>query len=797
MGKKERKSSAPAAAAPDASRLFDQTKKAIFEGARQGHLDLVLALFSKMEKSQAIRVANSRNEDNQSPLHLSCANGHTDVARYLLECKANANYRDSNGCTPVLYAARSAAWDTCELLLTVPKYLDVEGADHDKKTPLHCWAMQKPSGQEAGYKRVFSLLIEKGAPLDAQDIDGNTPLHLACASQNWTAQVLLLQSGAGALPNNAGELPQVREGTVPAGKLSTDAGVEEVPTGLEEVSIHLMVEGHVAMEAIYNELSWLGDKFSSTTDMSASSIHCNDGIVVPCESTAGPDLPEGSTANTLMDLLSHRNGSIRAEFQQALNEQWAGEMLASRPMELDAGHGAVALLVPVAHHPVIPCRGACAYDAMRVVMLHVLRRNRRAAAGEGSPVTRLLLPLFPCSTRTADDIVYQLSKALRQVRVMRRPIMAGPDLDLAVEQLQERPTLSRADKEKQVRDAVLENRLGSRGLFSMQEVSFLEAWAVDQSNMRLQLASIKAILMLLLGDLSVAGSDANLKSLRNVLFMKENSCLSAILQLAEEDKVKGYRNVDADLLDVQEKIGTGATAIVYRAVYKGEVVAYKEFNQEVDLRTIRRELTMMSLLSHPCLLPIIGAGERNGRMFAVTPFMAKGDLHSVIAKGRPPIEVGRSMAVEICNGMLYLHSMNIHHRDLKPLNLLVSESGRVLIADYGTCLVRSSSSRNQEAVGTVAWMAPEVLQNKQQYSNAADVYSFGMCLYEIISGEVPFSDIPSVAIPVAVSKGSRPQLSKDLPKAWVKLVQLCWHERPAKRPSFERIIHLIAQMDAP
>ena len=116
-------------------------------------------------------------------------------------------------------------------------------------------------------------------------------------------------------------------------------------------------------------------------------------------------------------------------------------------------------------------------------------------------------------------------------------------------------------------------------------------------------------------------------------------------------------------------------------------------------------------------------------------------------------------------------------------NAQVSEQGSVLIADYGTCLVRSSSSRSQEAVGTVAWMAPEVLQNKQQYTNAADVYSFGMCLYEIISGEVPFSDIPSVAIPVAVSKGNRPQLAKDLPKAWVKLIQLCWHERPAKRPA--------------
>lgn len=170
-------------------------------------------------------------------------------------------------------------------------------------------------------------------------------------------------------------------------------------------------------------------------------------------------------------------------------------------MELDAGNGARALVMPVAHHPVIPCRGACAYDAMRVVLLHILRKNRRAAAGEGSAVTRLLVPLFPCSTRMADDIVYQISKALRQMRAVRRPIMAGPDLDLAVEQLQERPTLSRADKEKQVRDAVLENRLGSRGLFSMQEVSFLESWAVDQSNMRLQLAAIKAILMLLLGDL--------------------------------------------------------------------------------------------------------------------------------------------------------------------------------------------------------------------------------------------------------------------------------------------------------
>lgn len=81
--------------------------------------------------------------------------------------------------------------------------------------------------------------------------------------------------------------------------------------------------------------------------------------------------------------------------------------------------------------------------------------------------------------------------------------------------------------------------------------------------------------------------------------------------------------------------------------------------------------------------------------------------------------------------------------------------------------------------------------NAKSYTEKADVYSFAMCVYEMVTQQQPFHEISSFQIPVHVTKGGRPTIPKEAPKQWVKLMKECWHAKPDRRPSFVKIISML------
>ena len=96
-------------------------------------------------------------------------------------------------------------------------------------------------------------------------------------------------------------------------------------------------------------------------------------------------------------------------------------------------------------------------------------------------------------------------------------------------------------------------------------------------------------------------------------------------------------------------------------------------------------------------------------------------------------------------------------------------------------------------MGTVAWMAPEMFQGGN-YTEKVDVYSYGMVLFEIFARKIPFDDVDGFSVPVQVTKGLRPKLPKHVPKSWVKLITQCWHDKPSKRPTFDRIVDTLRSL---
>jgi len=164
------------------------------------------------------------------------------------------------------------------------------------------------------------------------------------------------------------------------------------------------------------------------------------------------------------------------------------------------------------------------------------------------------------------------------------------------------------------------------------------------------------------------------------------------------------------------------------------------------------------------------------------------------------IETIRRMMLDAARGMNYLHKSDpvIIHRDLKSHNLLVDENWKVKVCDFGLSKILETQSdfTTMTACGTPSWTAPEILRN-EIYTEKADIYSFGIVLWECMTREDPYSGMPPFQVVLAVgTKGMRPTVPSDCPPVWGTLIVDCWQEKPEVRPSFDLIMERLEQMQS-
>ena len=151
--------------------------------------------------------------------------------------------------------------------------------------------------------------------------------------------------------------------------------------------------------------------------------------------------------------------------------------------------------------------------------------------------------------------------------------------------------------------------------------------------------------------------------------------------------------------------------------------------------------------------------------------------------------------------MLYLHSADLIHRDLKSMNIMIAEGLRGKIADYGESR-EESSDMTMTSTGTPLWMAPEVSCG-ERYDSQADVYSFGVILFEVLERELPYNDrkdLNGVGLAVEVAlKGLRPTIDETWHPELKKMLKECYELVPSDRPTFSeialRLESVIAELD--
>ncbi|XAR57577.1 Non-specific serine/threonine protein kinase [Bertholletia excelsa] len=285
---------------------------------------------------------------------------------------------------------------------------------------------------------------------------------------------------------------------------------------------------------------------------------------------------------------------------------------------------------------------------------------------------------------------------------------------------------------------------------------------------------------------------------------------SDLATLIDQAKINGWY-IEPHEIEIHEKVAQGSTADIYKGTWRGVTVAvkciYPDFflSNESGVSFFAQEVETLSRQRHPYVLQLMGAClEPPEHGWVVTEFFSitlKEWLHGTGRRQQerttplPPLEERLNKALEIAQAMQYLHQHKprILHRDLKPSNIFLDDALHVRVADFGHARFLSDEEKALTGeTGTHVYMAPEVIRC-EPYTEKCDVYSFGIILNELITGDHPYieTDYNPSRIAMEVAQGRlRPALPEDddhLFKELINIIELAWGEDAARRPSFASI----------
>jgi len=256
--------------------------------------------------------------------------------------------------------------------------------------------------------------------------------------------------------------------------------------------------------------------------------------------------------------------------------------------------------------------------------------------------------------------------------------------------------------------------------------------------------------------------------------------------------------------EILEAIGAGGMGEVYRALDTNleRDVAIKVLPPEVaenatSLARLEREAKAIAALSHPNIMAVYDFGSEDGTAFLVCELLEGDTLRERLDSGAIPPRKATDLGRQIARGLAAAHDKGIVHRDLKPENIFLTEDGRVKILDFGLATAATDDDQSGSndlatmtnitapgtVLGTVNYMSPEQVRG-QPTDNRSDLFSFGSVLYEMVSGQRPFSRETAAETMTAILKEEPVELTTlvvDLPPAMVAIIRRCLEKIPAER----------------
>ena len=243
--------------------------------------------------------------------------------------------------------------------------------------------------------------------------------------------------------------------------------------------------------------------------------------------------------------------------------------------------------------------------------------------------------------------------------------------------------------------------------------------------------------------------------------------------------------------EVISKIGAGGMADVYKGKdhmlnrYVAIKVLKKEFKEDENfVRFFRSEAQAAAGLIHPNVVNVYDVGEDRGLYYMVMELVEGITLKEYIdKKGRLSHKETISIAIQMCTGIGVAHAANIIHRDIKPQNIIISKDGKVKVTDFGIAKATTSNTISSNAMGSVHYTSPE--QARGGFSDQkSDIYSIGITLYEMVTGQVPFDgdSTVSVAIKHLQEEITPPsEIVPDIPYSLEQIILKCTQKNGERR----------------
>jgi serine/threonine protein kinase len=301
-------------------------------------------------------------------------------------------------------------------------------------------------------------------------------------------------------------------------------------------------------------------------------------------------------------------------------------------------------------------------------------------------------------------------------------------------------------------------------------------------------------------------------SLRDIRRPRDRSVSFRFSRAPRESKP--LLTVNLAMFENMEQIGQGAFGDVFSAVESWshrkvaiKIPRKKQLNNR-DAMLFQREVEILGSVKHETVLELVGyvpLDAPNGDPPAiVTDYMNRGSLQELIDMERTKGSqtgwdtVQKLIVVYgISVGMLILHRNQIIHRDLKPGNILLNDKLEPKVADFGLSK-REGADEQSVFEATLFYMAPE-MHNAMDYDHSVDIYAYGILLYSVLSGRIPFDHVDGSTRPFAVANmvcdGTRPMIPAGFDGRWRRLMVECWNSAPALRPTFEYICRRLGSVE--
>ncbi|KAL3658553.1 hypothetical protein V7S43_016437 [Phytophthora oleae] len=251
-------------------------------------------------------------------------------------------------------------------------------------------------------------------------------------------------------------------------------------------------------------------------------------------------------------------------------------------------------------------------------------------------------------------------------------------------------------------------------------------------------------------------------------------------------------------VNLVKRLASGPLSEVYAAIWRDTKVGVKLLmpregvvdNLEEAVKNFRREIWVMHALKHPNIVKLLGASLTQSCYVLIMEYMPNGSLYEYLrdAANFFPHQLVVTSAFDIALGMAHIHACDVLQRDLKSKNCLLSENLVVKVSDFGLARFRSLQYGPYTWVGTPFWAAPEVIRH-EPYDEKADVYSYGIVLWELVERKDPYDNLNAFQVPLQVAnEGLRPaDFSRPGPLGLEQLMRQCWDADPEQRPSFADI----------